>query len=131
MATNEKKPKQIIKLQSGLEVPRIDVLTDLLIRERKSVLFVGEGNFSFTVAFAALRESERRCSSHNQNPSTWDGIVAIQSIKNNKPMFSQVVNICKESCQCMECDSTDSQKIELERRPSKSWKYNIDACHFK
>ena len=45
------------------KINRIDRLYDLLIRQRQPVLFVGEGDFSFTVAFAALREHKRRRSS--------------------------------------------------------------------
>ena len=142
MATNAKKRKRVIELQKGLEVPQIDVLTDLLIRERKSVLFVGEGDFSFTVAFAALRESGRSSSSSpDLNPGTWDGIVATRydpKHGKSKPKFSQVVNTCKESCQHYHRahpGSTQGVKIEilsnLARRPSNSWKYNIDARHFK
>ena len=37
----------------------VNILTDLLITEKRSVLFVGEGDFSFTVAFAALREFKK------------------------------------------------------------------------
>ena len=42
-----------------------DTLTDLLISQRKRVLFIGEGNFTFTVAFAALRE-------YHQGEITWE-----------------------------------------------------------
>lgn len=41
-------------------VPRRNILTSFFMRERKSVLFVCEGDFTLTVAFAALREFEVR-----------------------------------------------------------------------
>ena len=40
-------------------MPKIDFLYDLLIKQNKGVLFVGESNFTFTVAFAALRKHEK------------------------------------------------------------------------
>ena len=43
----------------GTEMPKIDLLYDLLIKQNKGVLFVGESNFTFTVAFAALRKHEK------------------------------------------------------------------------
>ena len=140
MATTAKKRKRVIE---GLEVPQIDVLTDLLIRERKSVLFVGEGDFSFTVAFAALREAGRSSSSSpDLNPGTWDGIVATRyESEHTKPpsVFPEVVDTCKKSCEEYheEHGSTESLKKKIKKLkklappPPESWKYNIDACHFK
>ena len=66
------------------------------------MLFVGEGDFSFTVAFAALRKSGRSSSSiPDLNPGTWDGIVAtrFESDTHTKPpsVFSEVVDSCKKS----------------------------------
>ena len=43
----------------GTPVPKINILYDLLIKQNKGVLFVGESNFTFTVAFAALRKHEK------------------------------------------------------------------------
>lgn len=64
-------------------VKRVGLLTDLLIKQRRSVLFVGEGNFTFTVAFAALRELEATPHHHAQPRSeggsglqAWEGIVS-------------------------------------------------------
>ena len=45
-----------IELYSGRQVKRQNCLYQLLIEQRKNVLFVGEGNFTFTLAFAALRK---------------------------------------------------------------------------
>lgn len=49
-------------------------LTDILIKQRKPVLFVGEGNFTFTVAFAALRKYLQK--SPDKQNSVWEGITA-------------------------------------------------------
>ena len=40
-------------------VQRNNILYDTLISDQPEVLFVGEGDFSFTVAFAALRCFEK------------------------------------------------------------------------
>lgn len=130
-----------IELEEGLKEPHIDLLTNLLIKERRSVLFVGEGDFSFTVAFAALRRSKL---STDRNPDTWDGIIATRydpKHKKPKPVYPKVLTICKDSCEsyCEECDYADSaERIKvlnkLERTPpppESSWIMHIDACHFK
>lgn len=66
-------------------VERIDLLSDLLLKERKSVLLVGEGNFTFTVAFAALRQFEDTRERNQHRPTephsgsghrVWEGIVS-------------------------------------------------------
>ena len=45
--------------------PKIDFLFSLLIEQRLDVLFVGEGDFTFTLAFAVLRDQS---SPRNQSP---------------------------------------------------------------
>lgn len=74
-------------------VSRTDILTQVLIDERRSVLFVGEGDFSFTVAFAALRQSKRSSSVHR----TWDGIIATRYEDERYPAFSSVKKNCLDS----------------------------------
>ena len=134
MAT--KKAKISMELQEGLEVPQIDVLTDLLIRERRSVLFVGEGDFTFTVAYAALRKSERASSSPIFNPGTWDGIIASRyesEHKERKPVFIEVLATCRVTCNCCDSPGTRRKKMqmldELVPPPENSWKYGINAWH--
>lgn len=86
-------------------VPWIDILTKLLIRERRSVLFVGEGDFSFTVAFAAVREHGRLGQTGAPNPGTWDGIISTRYEPNDEnmskppPVFPCVVSSCICDCQ--------------------------------
>ena len=49
-------------MASGVSDKRLrskNILTDVLLKERRPVLFVGEGDFTFTVAFATLREKYR------------------------------------------------------------------------
>ena len=64
-------------------VKKTDLLSSLLLKDRKTVLFVGEGNFTFTVAFAALREHEMTRGLSQRRPSrqpltnsgkVWEGI---------------------------------------------------------
>ncbi len=59
---------------------RKGLLAEYFIKHRKAVLFVGEGNFTFTVAFAALREAWRlKTPPHSQfgsRPSPWGGIIS-------------------------------------------------------
>ncbi len=65
------------------------------MKVRKSVQFVGEGDFTFTVAFAALRKvsgSERK-----YNPGVRDGIIASR-YDSQKPVFKDVQDACKENC---------------------------------
>ncbi len=57
------------------DLQRCSILTRLLIAERRSVLFVGEGDFSFTVAFAALREFERRGYAAPERMAEFDSLV--------------------------------------------------------
>ena len=63
-----------IQLPVGPPIDRHICLENLLIEQRKNVLFVGEGNFTFTLAFAALR---KYC--WYSNPvklDDWQGIVS-------------------------------------------------------
>ena len=107
-----------ITLQEGVKaVPRVNILTDVLITKKKSVLFVGEGDFSFTVAFTALRESER--------PSiSWNDIVATCE---DGPIlrYSEVLAICKWYCKPENRDAIDSMKKSPP--PHGSWKSDINA----
>ena len=66
--------KELIKLSGGDGVKRHTCLYKLLIEQRRSVLTVGEGNFTFTLAFAALR---KYC--WHSNPvklDDWQGIIS-------------------------------------------------------
>ncbi len=118
-------------------VPRIDLLTELLIKNRTSVLFVGEGDFSFTVAFAVLREHEESDSSvssdssdsidssdgsvsTDHNPGTWDGIIAT-TLDHKIPTFSDVVDICKTRCYY-------SDLLAIEAPPKEAWRSGINGC---
>ena len=64
---------------------RIDLLTDLLIAERKNILIVGEVNFTLTVAFASLRkyqykkpvtEQLRQFQIERVSEHDWEGITS-------------------------------------------------------
>lgn len=82
------------------EVPWTNLPNDLLMNRRKNVLFVGEGNFTFTLAFAALREYRKQfmCGVIN-NSNTWEGILSTRYEPESvftKPTFSKV------KCHCIE-----------------------------
>lgn len=82
-------------------LPRTELLTELLIDERRNVLFVGEGDFSFTVAFAALRKSKRSTASVHSNIGTWDGIIATRyepAGGKPAPVLSKVKRSCVMNC---------------------------------
>ena len=64
------------------DVPVIDLLRKLLIVEKRSLVIIGEGNFTFSVAIAAMRGS-------------WDGITAtryppVHEQDNPEPQFAEV-----------------------------------------
>lgn len=65
-------------------------LYSYFIQERKKVLFVGEGNFTFTVAFAALREY------HTHKSDPWKGITFTSEEKQQTQPFR--FNAVKVSC---------------------------------
>ena len=63
-----------IILYNGVVLKRHNCLYKLLIEQRRNVLFVGEGNFTFTLAFAALR---KYCWYSNPvKQDDWHGIVS-------------------------------------------------------
>ncbi len=83
-------------------------LADYFIKERKAVLFVGEGNFTFSVAFAALREAWRIKKNNGWShlpkvpppkgpPSPWEGIISTRlERKKDKPVpvLAEVKKLC-------------------------------------
>ena len=118
-------------------VRKVDLLTGLLIRERKSVLFVGEGDFTFTVAFATLRESEKPRHSIT-NPGVWDGITSTRyeriSVKHRRPNFDKIVNDCRSSftSNLQHTDETTwRQRCVFDELtpppPPQCWQFGVDA----
>ncbi len=114
-------------------VQSIDLLTGLLIRDRKSVLFVGEGDFTFTVAFATLRESEK---SSNNNPGIWDGIISTryESISDSypEPNFHSVLTACKSefTSNYYVWDDVDIRHVFDRMTPPgqhQLWQYGVNA----
>ena len=94
----------------------------------KDVLLVGEGNFTFTVALAAIRGS-------------WDGIVSTryeaETRYNPRPQFAEVQEECKEFC-CSYCngESLDTiqryvNAVEMVKPPpnDEHWLFGIDATN--
>ena len=109
------------------------------------MLFVGEGDFSFTVAFAALREHRRLSHTGVPNPGTWDGIISTRYesddgvMRKPPPVFPNVVSSCIYNCQMQtHCYSperfyttTHSERIQVLQRMgnfnSLVWICGIDA----
>lgn len=112
----------------------------------RKVLFVGEGNFTFTVAFATLRACHR-CSIISADKSVWDGIHATryESVYEMAPEVSltEAKLKCIESISQIFSQSTPGvhspgvQHMTLHRikhivdlpeiPPSAEWKYGVDA----
>ena len=99
-------------------VSRTDILTRVLIDERRNVLFVGEGDFSFTVAFAALRHSRRS----RRAQKAWDGIVATCYDDVSIPTFTSAKRNCLQDYHCADV-------ANLNTPPRGTWVPGVDACH--
>ena len=133
--------------------PRNNLLTDLLIKDRAKVLFVGEGNFTFTVAFAAYRKSH----AFSITPSlgallpagAWEGITStcyepagpvgeVQYVRETlvqceppPPTLSEVelqysVSEIFAKMSINECSSL-SNSMKFPSVPAGTWQYGIDA----
>ena len=121
-------------------VPLTSLPEDLLLNQRRPVLFIGEGNFSFTVAFAALREHRKKFLCEPlQNPKTWDGITSTRYepaiLTHPRPRMDEVKELCIESTlqryRGSRADEEVSTRIEaITELPDWShfWLYGIDAC---
>ena len=130
------------------ELSRKNILTDLLIKDRAKVLFVGEGDFTFTLAFAAYRQ--RYAITHAITPSlgallpagAWEGITSTryepvgpkgkeqyvgETLMQCKPLsevklqYSVSENLAKMSL------NQSSSLFELPNVPAGTWLYGIDA----
>ena len=109
------------------DVPRKNVLRGLLLEDRKDVLFVGEGNFTFTVAFAALRR-------HESGGDPWSGICSTRYENKSLPKLSEVKALCVQHCvqQLLSiCEKEIEEEIEeLPDVPNSwAWERKIDACN--
>ena len=119
-------------------VPRNNLLTGLLIKDRAKVLFVGEGDFTFTVAFAAYRQGQ--CP--KESGSAWDGIISTRYEPVGPEGDEQYVGECRLQCKPaptlsevkFECVSSFIDHlakeliVNLPRLPTpKPWLYGIDA----
>ena len=123
-------------------VERIDLLSGLLIKDRKSVLFVGEGDFSFTVAFATLRESEKHIHNSTNNLGVWDGIISTRyeriSYAYPEPDFRHILRNCKSEFRsnCSHLNDTGLRQLRTFDRMTppphhQSWRYGVDALHIQ
>ena len=81
-----------IKIKGGGNrvVRKCNVLTKVLLEKRRPVLFVGEGDFTFTVAFAAYRENYFRARQRAQiTPSVESVVSGIESLQLRDPSHDQ------------------------------------------
>lgn len=109
------------------KVPEAD-LTKLLIKERRSVLFVGEGDFSFTVAFEAYRESERANSTTKINPGMWDGIISTRYESIQAPDFAFLKKRCRDRYKGSRESGEHIEVFDkMEIPPDEAWECDIDA----
>ena len=121
-------------------------LHNLLILERRNVLFVGEGNFTFSVAFGALREHVRVPLGNISDPGlVWNGITSTRyepiqcmGLDGNihsyfPPYFFQVKQTCcEEICRkrFKNPQIRDYLLLMLESMPPPPhWYFGIDACN--
>ena len=98
------------------DVEVIDWLYDYLIACRRDVLFIGEGNFTFTVAFAALRENVNEGSTSNQDP--WEGIIATryEPMKVNRKRKAITINLTSVKKNCIrEINAYDLNNSDLSK----------------
>ena len=96
---------------------------EALFRNKNRILLVGEGNFTFTVALAAIRGS-------------WNGIVSTRyEADKPKPQFDRVKKECIKFCRCngesLAIDDDTIQKyvdaVERVEPPPTDWLFGIDA----
>lgn len=112
-----------------LYIQQIDKLRELLIDgPKRDVVFFGEGNFTFSVAFAALRSS------------SWEGIISTRyepiSVDNPEPSCLEVQLLANEACITNGRQFQDSSDktlgivetvLHLPAPPSGTWRFGIDA----
>ena len=122
----------------GTEMPKIDLLYDLLIKQNKGVLFVGECNFTFTVAFAALRKHEKfstdlveQLAQLDIDPEDinvdWKRIKTsrYESVSDNEP----ALDLTKVKSRCADNSSKRSKRFpDLSDIPASSISYGVDPC---
>ena len=111
------------------EVRVVNLLKPLLLdNSEQSVLFVGEENFTFTVAFAALRKS-------------WNGFISTtwsQYDPNSEPQFAEVklksIEYCIKNGRQLGISAdkilyNTETVINLPTPPEGTWKFGIDATN--
>lgn len=106
----------------NFDIQQIDELSKLLIDDKRDVVFFGEGNFTFSVAFAALRSS------------SWEGIISTRYPVDNLALsFPKVQLLATEACITNGRQFQDSSDEILDRvktvpvPPPGTWQFGIDA----
>lgn len=108
----------------GIKVNIAGYLYQLTIKERRSVLFVNEEDFSFTVAFAALRAREWTKEYNNYNNDCWNGIVATRYEPVGSEMECQFVGSKPVKCK----PAPDLKMVKLECAASAA-EYSLLEVH--
>lgn len=112
------------------EVPVVDLLKPLLLDEKRSVVLVGEGNFTFSVAVAAVRKS-------------WEGLIStrydpIDPVESPKPQFTEAklksIEFCIKNGEWLGIDAdmildNIASVMGTGPPPEKNWMFGIDATN--
>ena len=106
-----------------------DLDVESLLKDKTiDILLVGEGNFTFTVALAAIRES-------------WKGIISTryesETRYNPRPQFDEVQEMCVQFChengRLLQSDGTIHEYVRavqmVESPPKEIWLFGIDATN--
>ena len=102
----ETEPAPVVSINhadySWAEMKVVNLLEDLLVNERKPIVIFREGNFTFSIALAALRGS------------SWDGIVS--TVKHESPVQNWWVNSKKLSIKYCVLNASDYEKPDSKKR---------------
>ena len=113
-------------------VPIVDILENLLIECMSEIVLFGEGDFTFSVAIAALRGQ------------SWDGIISTSyEARDTEPEFNLVKLKCVQNCayingeEFMRSGEIEPETIlgniqavlNLRQPPEGAWQFRIDATN--
>jgi hypothetical protein len=111
-------------------VQNLDLLRPLLVNERRGVVLVGEGNYTFSIAFAVVRKS-------------WEGFTStrydsIDPVECSKPQFTEAkltsIEFCINSGRWFGVDTSTileniAHVVNLQPPPEENWLFGIDATN--
>lgn len=112
------------------DVQIVDVLRSLLVDEKRSVVLVGEGNYTFSVAFAAVRRSWKGFTSTRYDP--------IDPVECPKPQFAEAklksIEFCINNGRWLGVNTSTileniARVMNLQPPPEENWLFGIDATN--